>query len=927
MRARLSERAEEIFHRVGSLPPEERSSALEAACGGDRELLDSVQGLLDADREAPAFFRELDERARESVERLGRIREEGTPSDALSPGPFAAGQALGDFVLVREIGRGGMAVVWEAVQTSIQRRVALKILPPDRSWTPRSIERFLREARAGGRVVHPGIVAVHAIGEANGVHFIAEELVEGARTLADRLAEIRRLPELPEDYDRETARLFAEIAEALEAAHRKGVIHRDVKPTNILLTPDGRPKIADFGLARLEGAPGLSFSTEFVGTPAYMSPEQAHGGRGVDPRSDVFSLGATLYEALTLRRPFEGDRRGEVLARIEREEPIPPRKLRPRLSDELAVITLAALEKSPARRYASAAALASDLRAFLDRRPIAARAVTVFGRLLRWAEREPAKAFLAAALALGIPTLLFLVGKLVIEQPRIAFARASERRQRVEQHVLEGYLAFPTQLPLALENSKALPKVAPALEASLRDTIAKFDAALALEPERVEAIAGKCLALLQIGETEAVLELLERRSALVGAHPGLNQVRIDGLRLAGRGAEADELAARMQEPATGIDYFILGTRLLQRYRRGAGGSLTESYALLEMAIYAAEAPPRLYYYQLARAAKDAADETKRERLAKILVDRWPADPNAWIAGGVLVAGRDPEAACDAFRNAIRHGDASGRADHDLAVVLGKLGRREEAIEHYRRSVDRNPNYFWAWYHLGLQLRKIGDLDGAFSAWRHASEVAPDAEALNDLGNALHEFGSFADAAAAYDEAVRLEPDFAFAWNGLGSSLTSLHRLDEAESAFWRAAASNPGYSAPWHNLAEIAEIRGDVDAAIVLYRQAVDLGLDISLAYLARLLPAKEAADLIPDGEKRVELARKAVELTESRSVRELALLAEAHDADGNHALALETVERALEVLASQEAADPEACERLERSLARYQDAVAAQER
>jgi formylglycine-generating enzyme required for sulfatase activity len=411
----LTRRAEAVFHRVLAAPAQERARVLADACGGDSELRALVESLLAADGEASAFF------ARVEDEVNARLDEASLAATSV----WTPGRRLGEFELVRELGRGGMGVVWEARQPSVGRRVALKVLPPGGAWTRASLERFRREAEAAARVAHPGIVTVHAVGEDRGVHYIVQELVEGARTLADLVEETRRAPELGRDHDRSTARLFLALAEALAAAHASGVVHRDVKPTNVLLTRDGRPKLADFGLARLEGEPGLSLTGEVIGTPSYMSPEHARGGGEVDERSDVFSLGATLYEVLTLRRAFEGDTRREVLDRIERVDPPDPRRLRPRLAPELALVCLKALEKRPEDRYASMAELADDLRRFLAHEPIRARPPTLARRAQKWCLRHPAR---ATAFVLGAPAVLALawLGVLFVSSRRVAEARSAD---------------------------------------------------------------------------------------------------------------------------------------------------------------------------------------------------------------------------------------------------------------------------------------------------------------------------------------------------------------------------------------------------------------------------------------------------------------------------------------------------------------------
>jgi WD40 repeat protein/serine/threonine protein kinase len=309
----------------------------------------------------------------------------------------AAGLELGDYRLLREIGRGGMGVVYEAEQISLKRRVAVKVLHARLGVSVERILKFHREAEAAGRQRHAGIVAVYAAGEVDGIHYIAEELIEGGRTLADRLSEIDP-SRLPHEYFREMAGLFAQIADALDHAHKNGVVHRDVKPSNILLDAGGPPKISDFGLAKVDDALALTRTGEFEGTPYYTSPEQIADPLRIDHRTDVFSLGVALYEALTLTKPFQGATSLEVIKHVVNQEPADPRRLSPRVPRDLAVVCLKALEKEPQARYATMADLADDLRRWLAGEAVLAHPTGPLTRSIKFARRHRAGTMAAAAL-------------------------------------------------------------------------------------------------------------------------------------------------------------------------------------------------------------------------------------------------------------------------------------------------------------------------------------------------------------------------------------------------------------------------------------------------------------------------------------------------------------------------------------------------
>jgi WD40 repeat protein len=371
--------------------------------------------------EAPSSDTDELQSARECLELLEQLWPRGTPAPAA---PGTGPRRLGRFEVVRELGRGGCGIVFLARDPVLQREVALKVPRPDALLTPDLRQRFLREARAAAGLDHPNVVPVYEAGEDGVICYIASAYCPGV-TLREWLKAQREPVPV-----RVAAGLVAVLAEAVEYTHSQGVLHRDLKPANILLSGEWRvasgeqeeasslatrhsplatPKITDFGLAKVlrDEADARTRSGALVGTPRYMAPEQVKSEMGaVGPHTDVYALGVLLYEMLTGRAPFEGDSEFELLSRVVADEPPPPTRLRPRVHRDLETICLKCLAKEPARRYASARALAEDLRHFLDGEPIRARPAGPLERGLRWCRKHPARAALAAAALFAVLVVL-----------------------------------------------------------------------------------------------------------------------------------------------------------------------------------------------------------------------------------------------------------------------------------------------------------------------------------------------------------------------------------------------------------------------------------------------------------------------------------------------------------------------------------------
>jgi hypothetical protein len=304
---------------------------------------------------------------------------------------------VGGYDLLERIGRGGMGVVYKARQRSLGRVVAVKMISAGELAAPEILRRFNLEAEAAARLQHPGLVGIHEVGEHDGLPYYSMEYVPGGKTLATLIAE-KPLPV------HAAAACLEKVARAVEHAHQHGVLHRDLKPSNILLDEQGEPRVADFGLARQLGSDStLTISKNALGSPAYMPPEQA-GGRSAEagPASDVYSLGAMLYHCLTGRPPFAGESVQTVLLQVREADPVPPRRLNASIPRDLDTIVLKCLEKSPARRYASAAALADELSRWLRGEPVLARPLGPAGKARRWMLRHPGVSALLALLALAL---------------------------------------------------------------------------------------------------------------------------------------------------------------------------------------------------------------------------------------------------------------------------------------------------------------------------------------------------------------------------------------------------------------------------------------------------------------------------------------------------------------------------------------------
>ncbi len=418
------DRLKRLVQEALELEPDERPAFLARECAGDTVLLQDAQSLIAGNEAAAPTF-------------LEAPRLDG--SEPVAAGSAGAPVRLGEFELLEEIGRGGVGVVYRARQAGLDRWVAVKVLEVGLATSEQAIQRFEREARAVAKLHHEGIVPIYAVGAEGVNHWFAMEFVTGGDLAQElqrqRLGRAAKLPLLgASGHARSVARRMSNVARALQAAHDVGVVHRDVKPQNLLIDEEGSLRLADFGLAKDEALGSLSLSGELLGTPYYMSPEQARARRdGIDHRTDVYSAGAVLYEMLTLRRPFEGDTVQEVLADIAERDPAPIRRFNSSVPRDLELICAKAMAKSAEDRYASAGEFADDLDRLLNLEAVHAQAPSLLARVRR---RLVRRRRLLASLAAVV--LALLVG--------FALARSSVRGradQRLAQE-LRASLELPS---------------------------------------------------------------------------------------------------------------------------------------------------------------------------------------------------------------------------------------------------------------------------------------------------------------------------------------------------------------------------------------------------------------------------------------------------------------------------------------------------
>jgi serine/threonine-protein kinase len=745
------------------------------------------------------------------------------------------------------LGRGGMGIVYKARHLRLNRPVALKMLLPGAYAGLEERQRFSREAEAVAGLRHVNLVQVHDVGDHDGRPYFTMEYVEGGRLS-------QKLLGTPQPAH-QAAALLATLAEAVQVAHQGGIVHRDLKPANILLTADGTPKIADFGLARhFDTGPALTLSGTRVGTPSYMAPEQALGKPHViGPAVDIYALGAILYELLTGRPPFRGETAAETELQVIYQEPVPPSRLNSRVPRDLETICLKCLHKEPRRRYATAAALADDLRRFQQGESIAARPVGLPERFGKWVRRRPAVAVLLAATVFF--TTAFIGGALWL-----AFQQA-QRRQAVEGDLREvadlQQQARWTDARVALQRADArLNGGGGARDLRQRFDQARRDLDLVIELDRIR------LSRITSGNLALYKTKADRDYTRAFADAGLAKAQ----------DPPDVLAARVQASAVRLaltaalddwavcvtdkdrrDWLLAVARKADpdpqgwRERIRDPASWEDPVALVELA-KAVPVSDQSVSLLLALGERLGAAGGDAPAFLKRVQGEHPADFWANLVLGDALVGTAPVEAGGYYRAALasRPGAAVGYAA--VGDALNGQHLRDEATRYYRWAVQIDPQYARGHTNLGNILKGVGPVEDVIACYHKALEVDPDyAWAHFDLANTLREMGRRDEALEHYRRFHELDPTNIHVANIVRADLVSRGRGEEVRLEWKKALEADPPRHDAWFGYAELclflgeeAEYRRARQDLLRRFRASSDPGIAERTARAILLLPASD---------------------------------------------------------------------------------------
>jgi tetratricopeptide (TPR) repeat protein/tRNA A-37 threonylcarbamoyl transferase component Bud32 len=766
--------------------------------------------------------------------------QEAEPSADKRPGTLAG------YEIVSVLGRGGMGVVYKARQKQLNRLVALKVVLAGAHAGPRQLARFQSEAEAVASLQHPNIVQIYEVGKHDGLPYFSLEYVNGGSL--DKKLGGKPLPA------REAAQMAQTLARAMHYAHEHGIMHRDLKPANVLLTKDGVPKITDFGVAKRLDAEAASQTRTgtIMGTPSYMAPEQARGeSRDITPVADVYALGAIIYELLTGRPPFQGATILDTLEQVRSQEPVPPTRLQPKVPRDLETICLKCLQKEPAKRYASAEALAEDLRRFLAEEPILARPVGTPERVWRWCRKNPRAAILSAAVVLLLVTL-GIVSAMVAARVRREQEATTERDRREREaaaerdrqereavtsagklaqlRLLQGTDAISTgdarRAQDLLGVSDPLVENAPALAElrAQRDTL-QTQVALFVEFKK-KADAVRYAGLLGSSSTAPLaqpktLKEAQRRSLQEAQQQCREALELyDGIeKRTGRGSVGWPALDTAQQQLLREDAFE--TLLIAAQVEWNLSLLTEDAAAVKKAA-------REGIAWLDRAEK-FLPSTRTLNLYRSEYRKQVGDETAARADSQRANNLTPSTAVDLFWQ--------GVADRLRGEAASGRGNKKEAEEYYHRAIKSyaaalriRPDHFWGYYEWAACHVRLGEPIEAIIGFTACTHIKPDAPwpYYNRATQYLH-LKQYDEAIQDFGLALERNPGYAEAYLNRGLCYAAQNKTDKALDDFDKAIAAKADYALAYYQRAQTyrglkrnREARDDYSALLRLESDRAD---------------------------------------------------------------------------------------------------------
>ncbi len=721
------------------------------------------------------------------------------------------------------LGYGGMGVVYKARHLGLKREIALKMLLLGAYARPHERERFVREAEAVAGLQHPNIVQVYDVGEFEGRPYFTMELMDGG-SFSQQLAGAPQSPI-------HSAQLLATLATAVAYAHEQGIVHRDLKPANILLTSEGTPKIADFGLARrLDSGRDLTVTGAMLGTPSYMAPEQASGkASAVGPAADVYGLGAILYEMLGGRPPFRGDTPAETQRQVLVDEPSPPSKWNARVPRDLETVCLKCLQKQPQHRYATVLELAEDLGRFQRGEPIAARAVSRPERVVRWARRKPT----AAALVVTALALICLAVTYGVNEWRVAAKRRAEVAQWEPRLELVSQLEAEGKFQEARSLLQRLPDAdVGALKDQIRAALTDLELVQKLDRIRLNRVAvvdGRFDLASNRARSDreyeaefaaAGLGTFQDAPAPVAAAVAASPIRAPLIAALDDWSVCTSDDPRRQwilEVARVADPDPSGWRDRARVPGLSKQSLTQ---LAETAVVRDQSVQLLVALPQ-RMQVAGADPTEFLRRVQ---EQYPGDFWACFTLADALNGINYEECVRFYQAALAIRPETAIAHFNVGRALGMAGRTTDTIPHFREAVRLEPRFSNAVGNLAQSLSLTGQGAEALELAKQAVSLdGRSADNHYSLGYVLLSTGQVEQAIVEFRRAIECDPAYEDARELLANTLMDLRRLDEAKAQLEEFRRVCPNSDAMHLEFGRLLVLQGHRDEAIVEFQQSIRL--------------------------------------------------------------------------------------------------------